>query len=63
MSTSGLPDKKLLRPDEVAKYCRVSVKTIYSWCDGGIIKSLKVKGTRTIRIPREEIKFISSTDT
>jgi excisionase family DNA binding protein len=47
-----LPDKPLLRPDEVAKFWSVSVKTIYRWIDTGIIQAVKKGGT--VRIPRSE---------
>jgi len=47
-----LPDKKLLRPDEVAKFWSVSTKTIYRWIDMGIIPAVKKGGT--VRVPREE---------
>ncbi|MBW2645109.1 MAG: helix-turn-helix domain-containing protein [Deltaproteobacteria bacterium] len=47
-----LPNKPLLRPDEVADYWSVAVSTIYSWIDQGVIQAVKKGGT--IRIPREE---------
>lgn len=47
-----LPKKEMLRPDEVAAFWRVSVKTIYRWVDMGIIGGVKKVGT--IRIPRKE---------
>ena len=47
-----LPDKDLLRPDEVAKFWRVSVKTIYRWIDLGIMPGVKKGGT--VRIERDE---------
>jgi excisionase family DNA binding protein len=48
----SLPEKELLRPDEVAKFWSVSVKTIYRWIDLGIIPGVKKGGT--VRVPREE---------
>jgi excisionase family DNA binding protein len=51
-----LPEKELLRPDEVAVYFSVSRKTIYSWVDTGKIDAIKVNGF--IRIPREAIEKI-----
>ena len=47
-----LPEKELLRPDEVAEFWSVSVKTIYRWIDLGIIPGVKKGGT--VRVPREE---------
>jgi excisionase family DNA binding protein len=49
---TNLPDKKYLRPDEVAAFWRVSVKTVYRWIDLGIIDGVKKGGT--VRIEREE---------
>jgi len=47
-----LPDKSLLRPDEVAKFWSVSVKTIYRWIDLGILPGVKKGGA--VRVPRED---------
>jgi len=49
-----LPNKKLLRPDEVAAFWRVSVSTIYRWIDIGVMPGVKKGGT--VRIEREEAK-------
>jgi excisionase family DNA binding protein len=51
---TDLPDKALLRPDEVAKYFSVSVKTVYRWIDMGRIEGVKIAGG-LVRIPREAI--------
>jgi len=51
-----LPKKVLLRPDEVADFWSVSVKTVYRWIDSGILGSVKKAGT--IRIPRKEAEKI-----
>jgi excisionase family DNA binding protein len=53
-----LPEKSLLRPDEVALFWRVSVKTVYRWIDMGIIGAVKKAGT--VRIPREKVKGVRS---
>lgn len=47
-----LPDKTLLRPDEVAAFWSVSVKTIYRWIELGIIPGVKKGGV--VRVPRED---------
>jgi excisionase family DNA binding protein len=47
-----LPRKKYLRPDEVADFWRVDVKTVYRWVAMGIIDADKIGGT--VRISREE---------
>ena len=49
---TDLPSKTLLRPDEVAAFWSVSVKTIYRWIDLGILKAVKKGGT--VRVPRED---------
>ncbi len=48
-----LPDKTLLRPDEVAMFLSVSSKTIYRWYRSGLIRGTKVK--RSLRIYRDSI--------
>ena len=50
-----LPNKALLRPDEVAAYFRVKVRVIYKWVDEGRIKGAVRVAGRTIRIPRESV--------
>ena len=47
-----LPNKELLRPDEVAVYFSVTVRTVRRWVQEGKIKSKKVVGR--LRIPRSE---------
>lgn len=49
---STLPNKELLRPDEVAAYFSVTVRTVRRWIQEGRIKGKKVG--RQIRIPRKE---------
>lgn len=53
-----LPDKELLRPDEVAKYFSMSVKTVYGWIAEGKLIAVKIGDTKAIRIPRENVKSI-----
>ena len=48
-----LPNRALLRVDEVAEYFNVSNKTIYLWIDHGLLIAEKYKGI--IRIPKEAI--------
>lgn len=52
MIKSDLPAKTLLRVDEVAKFFDVSTKTVYTWCEIGIIKSCNPNGG-ALRIFRE----------
>ncbi len=49
-----LPNKALLRPDEVADYFSVDVRTVYLWIEEGIIQNAIRVTKKTIRIPREE---------
>ena len=48
-----LPDKELLRVEEVAAYFDVSRSTIYLWIDHGILTAEKIRGI--IRIPRDSV--------
>jgi excisionase family DNA binding protein len=48
-----LPDKTLLRPEEVALFLSVSSKTVYRWYRSGVIEGTKVK--RSLRIYRDSI--------
>jgi len=51
-----LPNKEYLRPDEVAAYFSLSVKTIYGWIDSGEIEAVNIGPGNTVRIRREEVK-------
>jgi excisionase family DNA binding protein len=48
-----LPEKTLLRPDEVASFLRVSIKTVYRWYAKRQLRGVKVK--RSVRIYRESV--------
>jgi excisionase family DNA binding protein len=48
-----LPDKTLLRPEEVALFLSVSSKTVYRWYRSGVIEGTKVK--RSLRIYKDSI--------
>lgn len=48
-----LPDKTLLRPNDVASFLSVSLKTVYRWHRLGTIRGIKVKGS--LRIYRDSI--------
>jgi len=50
---TDLPNKALLRPDEVAVYFSVKPSTIYGWINEGKLNAIKVGGTT--RIPRQAI--------
>jgi len=48
-----LPDKELLRVDEVARYFSVTEKTIRLWIEHGHLIAEKIVGI--VRIPRESV--------
>jgi excisionase family DNA binding protein len=56
---SDLPNKSLLRPDEVAKHYSVSVKTVRGWIASGKLEARKIAGG-LLRIPRESLPKIES---
>ena len=56
---TALPDKELLRPDEVAEYYSVSVKTVRGWIATGKLEAIKIAGG-VLRIPRTAINKIES---
>ena len=47
-----LPEKALLRVDEVSKYYSVSAQSVYKWIRLGKLKSVKVG--KAVRILRED---------
>lgn len=51
-----LPNKALLRVDEVADFFGVTKKTIYNWINDGVLPANKINGV--IRIPREIVKSL-----
>lgn len=51
---TDLPQKPLLRVDEVATYFDVTEKTIYLWIDHGLLEAEKYK--RVIRVTRKSIE-------
>jgi excisionase family DNA binding protein len=48
-----IPNRQLLRPTEVATFLGVSTKTVYRWCDMGLIESVKLNGS--IRVLRDSL--------
>ena len=54
---TDLPQKSLLRPDEVARFLSVAPSTIYSWICTGQLEGVKLPG-KTLRIRREEVERI-----
>lgn len=56
---TALPDKALLRPDEVAAYYSVSVKTVRGWIATGKLEAKKIAGG-LIRVPREAVEKLET---
>ena len=48
-----LPNKALLLPREVALVLRISIATVYRWCDEGLLDAGKTRGCT--RITRESV--------
>jgi excisionase family DNA binding protein len=48
-----LPDTQFLKPVEVASLLSVSVKTVFRWCDMGLIESIKLN--RSVRVLRDSV--------
>jgi excisionase family DNA binding protein len=48
-----LPDKELLRVEEVANYFSVTNRTIYLWIEHGHLEAERTVMGRSIRITRE----------
>lgn len=51
---ADLPEKTLLRPDEVAAFCSVSVSTVYRWFECGKVDGIKIS-KKAIRIYRASV--------
>ena len=50
-----VPDKSLLRPDEIAQIFSVSVRTVYNWHAEGKMEGIKVSH-KCLRFPRAVVK-------
>jgi len=48
-----LPDKIYFRPDEVAKYFGIHIRTVYRLCEQGDLQYIRIR--RNIRIKRSSI--------
>ena len=58
MDSTSLPIKSYYRVDEIADYFNVSIRTVYRWCDIGILESIKIEGC--VRIKPEAIIKLES---
>ena len=53
-----IPNRRLLKPAEVAAFLGVSPKTVYRWCDMGLMESIKLN--RSVRVLRASVlSFLS----
>lgn len=50
-----IPNKALLRPDEVASILRVSRSTVYRWVEEGRLPALKPGNCGVVRICRNDL--------
>lgn len=46
--------KAYLKPNEVAEHFKVSLRTVYYWCDLGLLESVKLNGT--VRVHKDSIR-------
>jgi excisionase family DNA binding protein len=53
LSFDALPNRMLLRPQEVAVFMNVSSRTIYRWYEIGIIQGTRLN--RSVRIFRDSV--------
>ena len=51
--TDDLPDKLFFKPADVAQLFDVKTKTVYTWCETGKLRALKIGGT--LRIHRSAL--------
>jgi excisionase family DNA binding protein len=56
-----LPQKPLLRPDEVAQFLSVSLKTIYRWHRSGILAGTRIN--KSLKIPRDSVVALIQEET
>jgi|GEM_PF-895588 len=53
IALDDMPRKRLLKAAEVAAYLGVSAKTVYRWCDMGLMESVKLN--RSVRVLRTSV--------
>jgi len=54
LTFNDLPDKTLLRVDEVAGFFSVTERTVYRWCEEGALESTLING-KLLRIIRSSV--------
>lgn len=50
----NLPERPYYKPQQIAVYFNVHVRTVYGWISEGKIEAVKVGGS--MRIPRQAVK-------
>lgn len=53
-----LPEKAYYRPDEVALFFDIPVKTIYNWIACGKVTAIRPAGSALLRISRETVELM-----
>lgn len=53
----NLPERELMRVDEVARYFSVTKATVYNWVSSGRLEAVKVAG-HILRIPRKSVQNV-----
>jgi excisionase family DNA binding protein len=53
IAPDDMPNRRLLKAAEVAAYLGVSAKTVYRWCDMGLMESVKLN--RSVRVLRASV--------
>ena len=53
MMLQDIPNRRLLKPGEVAAFLGVSAKTVYRWCEMGLMESIKLN--RSVRVLRASV--------
>lgn len=60
MMLQEIPNRRLLKPGEVAAFLGVSAKTVYRWCEMGLMESIKLN--RSVRVLRASVLSFLSYD-
>lgn len=63
MQSTSIPDKPLLRPDEVARLFQVTKKTVYQWHSLGKLPGGLKFGDKCLRFDRESVVLFMSQGT
>ena len=53
-----LPCKAYYRPDEVADFFSIPIKTLYNWIAQGRVTAIRPAGSALLRISRETVELM-----